>query len=198
VTGATGAQGSTGSTGGTGAKGSTGSTGATGSTGPTGSQGTTGASGAKGATGPTGAQGSAGATGAKGATGATGLQGITGSAGPTGPKGATGATGPAGPVGPITCTVALVHGEIVVTCHLAATASVAQATTASVDRAGKKVEVRLTRGKKTLAHGTGLLHGSTVSARLKDRHGLGHGNFVVTISLPGGSSRATVAAVKRT
>jgi hypothetical protein len=171
--------------------GSAGPEGKTGPEGPTGKEGPEGKEGKAGPEGKTGLQGPIGPTGLTGPIGLQGPQGPAGPKGPTGPAGPQGPAGPAGPVGQITCAVTLKGLTIVVTCQVTPPATtVARA----ADRASK-VAVRVMRGGKILASGSGALRKDVVSAKLRTKHGLGRGSYVVTVSLPGGA-RSVKASVK--
>lgn len=104
----------------------------------------------EGTQGTAGPQGSPGAGGPQGATGA---QGAAGPKGDAGAKGDTGAQGPQGPVGPaakVTCVVKKKGAK-----NVKVTCTVKQGATAQ-----SLLRWRLTRGRRTIAHGTsaGGLH----------------------------------------
>ena len=201
--GKTGPAGPEGKEGKAGSEGKEGASGQEGKEGPTGKEGPAGAEGKEGKVGPAGPEGKTGSPGAEGKAGSAGpegkqgQQGLTGPIGPVGPVGPAGPKGPAGPQGPvgpqgpsgtlgkITCSVAVKGLEITITCQ-------GQEASAHDSRVG----VRVARHGKTVTRGVGSLRKGIVIARLRLKHGLGHGGLSVTLSVPGSSHSATTVPLK--
>lgn len=100
----------------------------------------------EGTRGTAGPQGSPGAGGPQGATGAQGAAGPKGDAGAKGDTGAQGPQGPAGPAGKVTCVVKKKGAK-----NVKVTCTVKQGATAQ-----SLLRWRLTRGSRTIAHGTSV------------------------------------------
>ncbi len=159
--------------------------------GPQGPQGERGEQGPQGPDGPAGPQGPEGPQGERGEQGPIGLTGPIGPQGPQGPQGPPGPQGPEGTVGNLACTVTYhKHKTVMLSCKVTSPAS-SSASAASADRSSK-VRVRITRGRKTLASGSGSLRLGRVSARLSTARGLSRGSYLVTVDLPGGALSTTV------
>ncbi len=171
-----------------GREGSQGAEGKEGKEGTQGSEGKEGKQGSQGEKGEKGEQGLQGPQGEKGEQGQTGLTGPVGPQGPTGPQGERGEQGPQGPpgtVGELTCTIISRKRKVVtLTCQQSGSSMVTR--TALAARASR-VRVRISRGKETLASGTGSVSRGKISAALLAKRGLGgHGRYVVTVRLPDG------------
>jgi len=124
---------------------------------------------------------------------------VTGATGAKGTTGATGPTGPAGAGGRITCTITQKGLIITVTCvetlpfvSVAVASSAARVASSGHTAGTSEVRVKITRGRKTVTSGSGLLRKGRVSARLKLGRRLARGSYTVTVDLPGGARSAAV------
>jgi hypothetical protein len=133
-------------------------------------------------------QGPQGNTGPQGSPGGTGPQGSPGGTGSQGPKGDTGAQGPQGRPGRdahVACTVQhprSAHGATRVTCTVKYASSVK----------GKKANTadwRLTRGRRTAAHGKTSIRGGRLRLDLARLNGLRPGSYTLVITVGGRSHR---------
>lgn len=141
--------------------------------------GTPGAAGATGDTGATGVTGAVGTTGATGATGA-GTVGATGAKGPAGAPGSTGATGPRGPQGALRPSAIGVRG-VSARCKVVKRVRRCNASVVLAGGKATRVAVRLNRGGRVYATGTGTAKARHATLALRLRRALPAGRYGMTI-----------------
>jgi hypothetical protein len=149
---------------------------------------------------PGGSRGSTGPQGPPGAQGPAGSQGPAGPQGPGGPQGTQGQTGPQGPQGPSgppgrssKCIVATKtvgsgkkkHKEQSITCSLISTS------------ARDLVTMQISRGKRTYAVGTAIVHGRNGRIKLRALRAITHGPYLVTIIETTGKKAIVIRFAKR-
>jgi Collagen triple helix repeat (20 copies) len=139
--------------------------------------------------GSTGPLGPPGTPGTPGAPGSPGLAGATGPAGPAGPKGADGLPGATVQSVKVTCVLVRKHGRI------SGTKCKAKVV---LGGGGARVSVRLVRGRRLYATGTGLAKRGTATVPLRQVAPLQGGRYSVIVDVgrgkgsPAGRSRLRV------